>query len=159
MNNKYHTSCIYKIYKDDWIYIGSSVNFKSRVSKHKSACNNTKSKKYNYKIYKLIRSNGGWEKFHKEKIIDVYCENSKELRKIEGTYIKMLRSEFKLNSNESGRSDKEYREDNKIKICEYGRQYRKINKEKLIKYRKDNKDKISIYNKRYREKIKQRKQS
>jgi len=56
--NKYHNSCIYKIWKDNLIYIGSTFNFKQRVIQHKSRCTNEKSKSHNLKIYKTIRMNG-----------------------------------------------------------------------------------------------------
>ena len=69
--------CImYKIYSKDkkYIYIGSTKNLKKRINKHKSNCHNTNDiKKYNLKVYKTIRENGGWNEFIIEKIEEIYC--------------------------------------------------------------------------------------
>tara|TARA_R110002153_G_scaffold44766_3_gene126286 strand:- start:214 stop:786 length:573 start_codon:yes stop_codon:yes gene_type:complete len=52
---------VYKLFcKDSNIekfYIGSSENFKKRLSIHKSRC---KSSNYNFNVYKYIREHGGW---------------------------------------------------------------------------------------------------
>ena len=52
----YNKTEIYKlIHKDDInnenIYIGSTTNFRTRQSQHKTSCTNEKSKKYNLKVY------------------------------------------------------------------------------------------------------------
>jgi hypothetical protein len=56
---------IYKIVCNDLnitdVYVGHTTNFINRKAKHKSDCNNPNSKSYNYKIYNLIRQNGGFE--------------------------------------------------------------------------------------------------
>ena len=59
---------VYYFYKicsldNEFIYIGSTANFNKRVLEHKSNCYNEKSKKYNYKLYSTIRSNGGFDNF------------------------------------------------------------------------------------------------
>ena len=41
-------------------YVGSTVNWHDRKSKHKQACNNPKHPCYNEKKYKTIRATGGW---------------------------------------------------------------------------------------------------
>ena len=55
---------IYKLYcLDDNIkdcYIGSCWDIKKRLTDHKSYCTNINGPKYNYKVYKCIRANGGW---------------------------------------------------------------------------------------------------
>ena len=158
--NKYNNSCIYKISKDNFIYIGSTCNFKQRMSQHKSACNNIKSKSYNLKIYQTIRLHGGWDLFEKVVIKNICCENREELREIEGEFIKNIGT---MNCQISGRSQKKYQEDNKDKISERNKKYYKNNKDKISernkkynkKYYENNKDKISeknkINNKKYRE--------
>jgi|SaaInlV_125m_DNA_1040241.scaffolds.fasta_scaffold28549_3 hypothetical protein len=56
---------IYKIYCEDCeeFYIGSTKAFRARKSQHKTNCNNNSeaNKKYNIRIYKIIRENGGWD--------------------------------------------------------------------------------------------------
>ena len=141
--NKYNNSCIYKISKDNLIYIGSTCNFKQRLNEHKSSCNNINCKKYNLKIYQTIRLNGGWDEFEKVIIQNICCENREELREIEGNFIKNIGT---LNCKIAGRSQKKYQEDNKDKISKKAKQYYEDNKNKITENRKqyyeDNKNKI-----------------
>ena len=66
---------IYKISSKDnkYTYIGSTKDLDERISKHRQNSNNQNSRKYNYKIYKTIRDNGGWSEFIIEKIEDILC--------------------------------------------------------------------------------------
>lgn len=48
---------IYKIQIKDYIYIGSTMNFTIRKSKHKESCNAGKE----LLVYRTIRENGGWD--------------------------------------------------------------------------------------------------
>ena len=132
--NKYNNSCIYKIWKDRFIYIGSTCNFKRRMSQHKTSCNNINSKKHHLKIYQTIRLHGGWDKFEKVVVQNVCCENRKELHKLEGEFIKNIGT---MNSQISGRSQKKYYKDNKDKITEYRKQYYQNNKDKIKEKRKE----------------------
>ncbi len=43
------------------IYVGASFNLKERKRLHESDCNNPKRKSYNYRLYRIIRENGGWD--------------------------------------------------------------------------------------------------
>ena len=59
---------VYYFYKicsldNEYIYIGSTIDFKKRMQKHKSNCNTPNSKKFNYKLYKTIREHNGFENF------------------------------------------------------------------------------------------------
>ena len=54
----YKFICIDKSLKDE--YIGSTKNLYNRICQHKCRCNNINSSKYNLKVYKFIRENGGW---------------------------------------------------------------------------------------------------
>ena len=52
--------CIYKITVGDEIYIGSTGDYRKRMTKHKSVCfNSPLPKKYNLPLYKAIRANDG----------------------------------------------------------------------------------------------------
>ena len=42
-------------------YVGSTENYEMRKSTHKSDCNNANSPKHNYKVYRYIRGNDGFE--------------------------------------------------------------------------------------------------
>jgi len=52
---------IYKIWKDDDFYVGSTTDFTNRKRCHKSCCNNENVKEYNFKLYQTIREKGGWD--------------------------------------------------------------------------------------------------
>ena len=134
IKNKYNNSCIYKIWKHNFIYIGSTCNFKQRMYSHKYRCNNINSINYNNKIYQTIRLNGGWNNFEKEIIENVSCNSKKELCILEGNFIKQFGN---LNSKIAGRTYKEYRIDNREIINNKKRKYREINKERISKKRKE----------------------
>lgn len=69
-------------------YIGSTANMKHRTNAHKTACNNKYDKAYDYKNYKFIRDNGGWNNWEMKKICDVdICE----LKEWEQYYIDFLK--------------------------------------------------------------------
>jgi len=46
------------------IYVGKTTNFKKRILRHKSDCNNENDKNYNIKVYQYIRENGGINNFN-----------------------------------------------------------------------------------------------
>jgi hypothetical protein len=64
-------------------YIGSTKDFDYRMCIHKSDCNNPKSKKYNFKVYKTIRDNGGWDNFNKILMINIESLYDTEALQIE----------------------------------------------------------------------------
>ena len=62
----YSKTVIYKIVNNDLnitdCYIGHTTNFINRKNHHKNDCYNENSKKYNRKIYKIIRNSiNGWD--------------------------------------------------------------------------------------------------
>jgi Fic family protein len=109
-------NCIYKIYLNDDVYVGSTNDYNLRINSHKYSCNNPNSKDYNFPIYQFIRENGGWDTFKKE-IINETDKTGKELRELERYYIETLKSN--LNSEIPTRNKKEYYENNIDKISEY----------------------------------------
>ena len=52
---------VYRIKTKNFDYIGSTSNYKLRISQHKHNCHTPKNKEYPRKLYKTIRRNGGWE--------------------------------------------------------------------------------------------------
>ena len=70
----------------------------------------------------------GIEHFEIEEIEKFPCESKEELRKREGHYIKELGT---LNTLIAGRTNKEYKEENKEFIKEWKKQYYQNNKEEL----------------------------
>jgi adenylate kinase family enzyme len=153
----YSKGLIYMIKKqDDYdnenVYIGSSCNFTRRKHNHKRVCNNENSRKYNYKLYKCIRENGGWDSWVMTKIIDYACSNKSELNTMERGYIDNYKS--KLNCTIPTRTQKEWRGDNKEQILEQRKKYYETNKDKILQYNKeyrdDNKEKLTQQRKQYR---------
>jgi hypothetical protein len=156
--NKYNNSIIYIIKcknKDiEDTYIGSTIDFKNRKRQHHEICYNENSEKFNYKLYKCIRENGGWDNFEMKEMIQTNCKDKYELLKLEGYYIKLY--EPSLNKQIAGRTMEEWRNDNKEEIKEYKKEYNEKNKEYFKEYKKEwrekNKDKIKEYKKQYYEK-------
>jgi len=120
-------SVVYKIYcKDPNIkdcYIGSTKDFRNRKKQHKRKCNNPNYKDYNYKVYKFIRNNGGFENWAFE-ILETFNTIDKQyLHKIERKYVESNNST--LNFQIPTRTIQEWQQANK----DYSIEYYKNNKE------------------------------
>tara|TARA_R110001592_G_scaffold361064_1_gene670836 strand:- start:560 stop:1084 length:525 start_codon:yes stop_codon:yes gene_type:complete len=143
----YSKACVYKLVCKDSdvkdIYIGSTKNFKNRMKGHKCNCNNIKRSGYNFKVYKCIRDNGGWDNWQMIKICDVKCLDKYDLCKKEGEYIRSLKPT--LNQKIAGRSPEDSSKASRLK-----------NKDKIKAYRLKNKDKKKAYDFKNRDKINER---
>jgi len=149
----YSKTVIYKIISNDLnikeVYVGSTTNFTKRKCHHKSNCNNINGKKYNYKLYQFIRSNGGWDSFSMIQIEKYICSDGNEARAKERQWFEQLNA--KLNMVCPGayvNGEKEYKK-------EYNKIYNETNKDTIVemkkKYYETNKDKIKEKNKNYRQ--------
>lgn len=85
IDERYKQCIIYFLaHKDDVIskkniYIGHTIEIpKERWRKHKSACNNINSYKYNTKIYRYIRDNGGTSNWTFNTLFHYPCNNLEE---------------------------------------------------------------------------------
>jgi len=165
----YSKSIIYKLCCKDpnvtEIYVGSTINFKSRKNQHKTTCNNNseKNKFYNFKVYKFIRDNGGFQNWTMIMLEQYNCENKKQLEMRERYWIEKLKPT--LNNNIPTRTKKEWDIENndyykqhylknQDKLKQYQKQYYLNNKDKILEekkqYDKKNQDKLKEYNKQYR---------
>ena len=99
----------------DFLYVGSTTSFANRKYEHKSRCNNENDKKYNLKLYKTIRANGGWDKWQMICIAQVECETKTQAVIIEERY------RLELNGNMNNRRCYITEEQRK----EYDKEYRK----------------------------------
>jgi len=138
----YSKTIIYKIICDDlpeFIYVGSTTDFRKRKCKHKTDCNNETGQNYNLKLYKTIRENGGFENW---KMIEIErfteCIDGNSARKREQYFM----DEFKSNLNTykafqteeqlktyNQAYQKQYCIDNVEQKKEYAKQYYIENKE------------------------------
>ena len=124
--NKYQNGKIYKLISKEMpglVYYGSTVQtLKCRMSRHKSPSNKSCSKAlFEYGIPEIIL------------IEDYPCNSRKELCLREGEY--QLGNEC-INKYVAGRTDKEYRDNNKDKLKENGKIYKEKNKDKLSEKKK-----------------------
>ena len=161
----YENAVIYKIHSLNpdvkEIYVGSTCDFANRKYHHKRNCNKPSDKKYHLKVYTYIRDNGGWDKFMMTPIKMYPCKSKMELHIEERKNIEELNAT--LNSSVPGRTDKEYREQNKEKIKQQKKEYYEQNKDKFKEYQIKNREKLKEYRKEYykeyaiknKEKIKQ----
>ncbi len=150
----YANSSIYKLCCRDTditdCYVGSTTNFRTRKSQHKSSCNKeNNSRIYNLKVYQFIREHGGWDNFDMVLVEKVNVNDGNELKKEERKWIEQLNST--LNCQLPTRTRKEWCEDNKDKITERKKIYHEKNKDKIKEkhkqYYKDNKESIKEYHK------------
>ena len=134
----YGKAMIYKIVpkdNNDYCYIGSTCDFKSRKNQHKTVCNNPNSRSYNYPIYKHIRDNGGWNEYEMILIEYYPCETKLELCKRERECKEIYNDN--LGRDIPGRTKKEYYQDNKKTILEKRKEYHQDNQEKIAEQAKE----------------------
>ena len=129
--NKYNNGKIYTIRcKDDneLIYVGSTIQpLYKRWNDHKKRHNNENNKEYNKLLYITMREKG-IKSFYIELYEDYSCERKEQLNKKEGEIIREIGT---LNKVISGRTPKEYYDDNKEIKADKGKQYREENKDKI----------------------------
>jgi hypothetical protein len=133
------------------IYIGSTCNFTRRKNGHKTDCHNQNYKKYNTKVYKFIRENGGFDNWEMIMVEEYPCDNKLQKVKRERYWCEELKST--LNTEVPGRDIKEWYQDNREKISKREKEYQKNNAEKIKEhkkeYQKNNAEKIKEYKKEY----------
>jgi len=107
----YSKCVIYKIVCQDEsvteCYVGHTTNFKSRKNQHKC-----RSKTINFKLYQMIRENGGWDNWTMTPICEYPCENLiQACIKEEECRIELQAS---LNSMKAHQTKEERKEQNKV---------------------------------------------
>jgi hypothetical protein len=134
---------------DTLIYVGSTTQpLCERLAQHKRGSNYDMIK--DRLLYSTINEN--WDNWF-IRIHELYpCSCKKELNKKEGEVIRLIGN---LNIVIAGRTQKEWREDNKEKVKEYKKRDYETNKEKRLTHQKiyneNNKENKAEYDKKYRE--------
>ena len=129
--NKFNNSKIYKLYSESsgLTYIGSTCEkyLSRRLAGHVR----------NYKNYLIVKNNYitsfeilKCDDYKIELLKKVNVSDKDELRKIEGDFIRKIKC---VNKFIAGRTQKEWREENK----EYNKEYRKHNKDKIKEKKKE----------------------
>ena len=125
--------CVYKLKCRDTniteFYIGSSVDFNTRKSEHKSHSNNLNRKEYCYPLYMFINVNGGFDNWEFEVIKEFKFITKKELTINEQYYKEKLKPE--LNSRNAYGWDKERIKNTDIKHKRMIKKCPQCNKEML----------------------------
>jgi len=123
----YSKTVIYKIQHNEdetLLYVGSTTDFTRRKSKHKSDCNNINGKSYNYKVYQMIRDNGGWEAFNMIEIEKYPCNDKREAEKRENEIMMEMKCNMNMRKSHCGfdtrnEYQQQYYNDNKGTMHEY----------------------------------------
>jgi hypothetical protein len=126
---------IYKIWKDDDFYVGSTTDFSSRKTKHKHKCNDENAKEYNFKLYQTIREKGGWDTWEMTPLEEYDCKSKTQAR--------IREEEWRIKLNATLNAKKAYCSEEEIKA--YNKQY-------MTQYRQENAEEIKAYNKQYYQK-------
>jgi hypothetical protein len=167
----YSKCCIYKIEHieyDNLVYVGNTTCFDKRKAQHKSCCKNENEPKYNFKLYQMLRDNGGWDMFKMVEVEKCPCNDKREAERRENEVMKQLKANMNarrafLTQEEKIEVHKEYKnkywEENKGRFSEckkeYSKQYYDMHKENISEkgkqYRDDNNEKIKEREKIYRE--------
>ena len=133
---------IYKIWKDDDFYVGSTTDFANRKRYHKCSCNNESQKGCNLKLYQTIREKGGWIAW-KMTPLEEYkeCQTQVQARIREDEWRVKLNAN--LNMIRAYLSEELLKEQKK----ENGHEYREKHKEEAKEYYQINKEKIQAQKK------------
>ena len=148
----YENTIIYKIVCNNLnindCYVGHTTDFTRRKYKHKQNCEVLNNPKYNFKIYKIIRENGGWDNWSMIEIEKYNCKTENEAKMRERYWYEKLQSN--LNSFIPIKTEIEHKEYQKL----YRETHKESNKEYQELYQIENKEKIKEQRKEYFQKNK-----
>ena len=133
---------IYTFYKiccnaeNEFVYVGSTINFTSRKNQHKRSCEKPKQQELNMKIYVTIREFGGWDNWTMTPIEYLECATKLDARIREQFWIEEIKPKlnchnaFGLDKKNRYENQKHYTEIHREKVTEYHKEYNLKNKEK-----------------------------
>ena len=149
---------IYKIWKDDDFYVGSTTDFTNRKRGHKCSCNSEKDKAYNFKIYQTIREKGGWIAWQMTPLEEYKeCKSQIEARIREEEWRVKLNAQLNMRKAFGAETrqeyDKQYREEHRDKINERQKKYNDEHRDKMKIHYEANKEKKQLYHQEHKEEI------
>jgi hypothetical protein len=152
---------IYKIWKDDEFYIGSTTDFTNRKRRHKHNCNNEKNIEYNIKLYQTIREKGGWNTWQMTPLEEYKeCQTQVQARIREEEWRVKLNANLNTNkvfvAETKQEYDKIYRNENKEKLKEYREEHKKEIKNYQSQWYQEHKEELNIKSFKYREEHKEK---
>ena len=140
---KYQSTVIYKIQhieKDELIYVGHTTDFTKRKYQHKLHTNNESLKQSNYKLYQMIRENGGWESFKMLEVKKFPCNDKREALAEEDRVMKDLKAnmnaigavyDLEKHRQTQKKCNIEYKKGHQEELLKYWKEYRVINIDKI----------------------------
>jgi hypothetical protein len=147
---------IYKIWKDDDFYVGSTTDFVKRQYHHKQSCNN---EKRNFKIYQMIREKGGWIAWQMIPLEEYKeCQTQVQARIREEEWRVKLNAQLNMirafiDEEQQKEKKKQYQQEHKEEILKYKKQYQQEHKEeikiKLKEYYENHKEERLEYQKQW----------
>lgn len=146
-------SIYFYFYQDELLYIGSTFNMKERIRTHKKDYENDV-----LLFHRDLKANGlAIDDLQLEEVKTGITDDQK-LRDLEGKCIKMYKPT--CNVSIPGRTQKEYREDNKEELNVYIKSYYKENSTKIMEqhkiYNLEHRDNLKQYKKKYRDNNKEK---
>jgi hypothetical protein len=111
---------IYKIEhieNDNLVYVGHTTCFNKRKAQHKSCSKNENDRRFNLKLYQMIRNYGGFEMFEMIEFEKYPCEDKREAERRENEVMKELKAN--MNSMKSFRTEEDKKKIIKQNIMKY----------------------------------------
>ena len=136
----YKKAIIYKLVCNDLLitdlYVGHTTDFTNRKKLHKQCSLNPTNSKHNYKVYKMIRDNGGWDNWSMIEIEKYPFNDENEARARERQWYELLDANMNtrcpiLYADDKKQYEKKYYVQNKDQISETKKKYREQKKDYL----------------------------
>jgi len=152
----YSKTNIYKIVCNDLTirdcYVGHTTNMTERKHNHKSRCHNEKNRGHNFKIYKIIRENGGWDNWNMVLVEKFPCKDKFEACKREREIFEEL--DAKMNTKRPYTTQEErnqYLEEHKEDKKQYYQEHKEQLQQNHKQYQQEHKAEIAEKKKQYQQ--------
>jgi hypothetical protein len=139
-------------------YNGSCVSFKDRKNSHKNQSLNPNCKAYNFKVYRFIRDNGGWENWTFIQLEEFPCKSKQELVLRERHWFDIIKPTLNSQSpmttpQERKHNMVKYANEHKVEISANKQKYHSAHRvDRLAKqkqYVREHKVEVAVYKKQH----------